>query len=115
MTHKTLVAVGSGYYCTGFTALDPQVQAFVEAYRARFDGDVDVFVALGYEATQVLLDAIPEAGSTKVAHVQQALLVSTFQGWTGPITFDQAGQAQKNLALIQVNDGEQRFVTVISP
>jgi branched-chain amino acid transport system substrate-binding protein len=108
-------AVGSGYYCTGFTVLDPKAQAFVEAYRTRFDGEADVFAALGYEAARILLDAIQEAGSTQVAHVQQALLVSTFQSWTGPITFDEAGQAQKSLALIRVEDGARRFVAYISP
>jgi len=107
--------VGSGYYCTAFTTLDPRVQAFVEAYRTRFDGEADVFAALGYEAARTLLDAIQEAGSTQVAHVQQALLVSTFQSWTGPITFDEAGQAQKSLALIRVEDGARRFVAYISP
>jgi branched-chain amino acid transport system substrate-binding protein len=115
MTHKMLVAVGGSYYCTKYTALAPKVQASVEAYRARFDGEVDVFAALGYEAAQVLLDAIQQAGLTEAAHVQRALLGSAFQGWVGSITFDKAGQTQKNLALIQLEDGAQQFVTYISP
>jgi len=66
-------------------------------------------------AFQVLLDAIEEASTINVADVQQALLDSTFQGLTGPIYFDQVGQAHKNLALIRVEGGEQKFVTYISP
>jgi len=108
-------AVKSGYYCTEFTILDPQVRAFLEDYDARFGSEADVFAALGYDAIQVLLDAIQEAGTTNVADVRRALLESTFQGLTGPIYFDQAGQAHKNLALIRVEDGEQRFVTYIAP
>jgi branched-chain amino acid transport system substrate-binding protein len=108
-------AVESGYYCTGFTVLDPKVQAFVEAYRTRFDGEADVFAALGYEAARILLDAIQEAGSTQAPDVQQALLVSTFQSWTGPITFDEVGQAHRSLALVRVEDGARRFVAYIFP
>jgi len=108
-------AVKSGYYCTEFTVLDPQVQAFLEDYDARFGSEADVFAALGYDAIRVLLNAIQEAGTTNVADVQQALRDSTFQGLTGPIYFDQAGQAHKNLALIQVKDGEPQFVAYITP
>jgi len=85
-------AVKSGYYCTEFTILD---------HDARFGSEADVFAALGYDAIQVLLDAIQEAGTTNVADVRRALLESTFQGLTGPIYFDQAGQAHKNLAIVQ--------------
>jgi len=70
---------------------------------------------LGYDATQVLLSAIQEAGSTNVVDVQQVLRDSTFQGLAGPIYFDQVGQAHKNLAVIQIEDGKQQFVTHISP
>ena len=108
-------AVKSGYYCTEFTALDPQVQGFLKAYKARFNGEADIFAALGYDATRILLSAIEETGVANAADVRQTLLNSTFQGLTGPIYFDQAGQAHKNLALIQVEDGEQRFATHISP
>ena len=108
-------AVKSGYYCTEFTALDPQVQAFLEDYDARFGSEADIFAALGYDAVHVLLDAVQKAGTANVVDVQQALLGSTFQGLTGPIYFDQTGQAHKNLALIQVKDGDQQFVTYIAP
>jgi branched-chain amino acid transport system substrate-binding protein len=108
-------AVGKGYYCAEFTVLDPQVQAFLEDYDTRFGSEADVFAALGYDAIRVLLSAIEEAGTTNVADVQRALLASTFQGLTGPIYFDQVGQAHKHLALIQVEDGEQQFVVYITP
>jgi len=108
-------AVEKGYYCAEFMVLDPQVQAFLEDYNARFGSEADVFAALGYDAAQVLLDAVQEAGTTNVADVEQVLLGSTFQGLTGLISFDQTGQAHKNLAFIQVEDGEQQFVTYITP
>lgn len=108
-------AVRDGYYCTEFSALDPQVRAFVDAYAARFGHQADLFAAQGYDAAQVLLDAIEKAGSLDVAAVRQALLDDTFQGTTGPIHFDPLGQAHKNLALVRVSDGEQRFMTYLSP
>ena len=108
-------AVGVAIHCASFHALDPHVQTFLEDYDARFGSEGDAFAALGYDAIQVLLDAIEEAGTTDVADVQQALQGSTFQGLTGPIHFDQAGQAHNYLALIRVEDGEQQFVAYITP
>lgn len=108
-------AARDGYYCTEFTLLDPQVQGFAGAYSARFDSEADVFAALGYEAVQVLLDAVQAAESTRAGDVQHALHSLTFGGLTGPISFDQAGRARKNLALVRVEGGEQRFVAYVSP
>jgi branched-chain amino acid transport system substrate-binding protein len=127
--------VRSGYYCTALTTLDPQVrafledcaefaplghevQAFLETGDARFRSQSTVFAnfaALGYDAIRVLLDAVEQAGTTEVASVQQVLLDSTFQGLTGPIDFDQNGQAYRDLALVEIKDGEHRFVAYISP
>ena len=57
------------------------VKAFVEAYKAKYNGEVPVsFAALGYDAVYIAKQAIEQAGSVDFAKVVEALNTGTFTG-----------------------------------
>lgn len=57
------------------------VKAFVEAYKAKYNGETPVsFAALGYDAVYIAKQAIEQAGSVDFAKVVEALTTGTYTG-----------------------------------
>lgn len=70
--------------------------------------------ALGYDAYFLALDAIGRAGSADPQAIQAALAsTKDFPGATGPISFDNKGDATKPVVIDALNNGEVQFVTLI--
>ena len=78
-------------------------------------GEPDVIPAvsaLGYDAYITLLQAIKDADSIDPAAIRDALVNVQIEGVTGTITFDENGDANKNLAYIKtIKDGQFQFLT----
>ena len=71
--------------------------------------------ALGYDAYLVALKAIEAAGSVEGAAIQAALPGVMVDGVTGAISFDENGDANKDMAFIQtVKDGSFAFLKTVS-
>ncbi|MCW5557530.1 MAG: ABC transporter substrate-binding protein, partial [Verrucomicrobiae bacterium] len=69
-------ALENTFYATHYSseAADPQVQTFVKAYQAKYNGQIpDAMAALGYDSAKVLADAIQRAGTTESSKVRDAL------------------------------------------
>ena len=67
--------------------------------------------ALGYDAYNTLIAAIEKAGSTDPAKVQEALKGVSVKGVTGDISFDENGDAKKDMAFIKtVEKGAFKFL-----
>lgn len=60
--------------------------------------------ALGFDAYNTAIEAIKAAGSTKGSDIQQALTTLKTTGVTGDISFDENGDAKKNMAYIKTID-----------
>jgi branched-chain amino acid transport system substrate-binding protein len=105
------------YFTTHFFVSDdaPEVQAWVEAYKAKFAIEPTTLAALGYEATHILTTAIQEAGTGEVDAVTNMLEQSSFAGIGGPLTFDIQHNPHKPMPVIQVKEGQLRLVTSIFP
>ncbi len=70
--------------------------------------------ALGYDAYLLALDAIERAGSTDPQAIRNALAATKdFPGATGPISFDDKGDATKPVVIDALHNGEVQFVTLI--
>lgn len=68
--------------------------------------------ALGYDAYLAAIKAIEEAGSTDTTAIRDALAKVSIDGVTGNITFDENGDANKDLAFIKtIKDGQFVFLT----
>jgi len=106
------------YFTTAYSNLstDPDQAAFIEAYKAKYGKEPNMFAALGYDATNLLLAAIQQAGSSDPAAVQQALLnISGFKGVTGTITFDEYHNPIKPVLMVKLVNGEQAESIEVQP
>ena len=68
--------------------------------------------ALGYDSYLAAIKAIEDANSTDPAAIRDALAKVKIEGVIGTITFNETGDANKNLAFIKViKDGKFQFLT----
>jgi branched-chain amino acid transport system substrate-binding protein len=86
---------------------DPAVQKFVDAYKAKFNGDIpDYFSANSYDVIMLVAQAAKDAGSSSRAAIEDALLkMGTYNGISGAIKFDANGDVQKPLDIVMVQGG----------
>lgn len=71
--------------------------------------------ALGYDAYLVALEAIKKADTTDPAKIRDALEAVQIDGVTGSISFDENGDAKKDMAFIKtVENGEFKFLKTVS-
>ena len=91
---------------------------FVSEYKAAYPEreNVAAVSALGYDAYNLLLDAIERAGSADPQAIRDALAETVdFQGATGAITIDENGDATKTEAIIKVvKDGKFTYLDSVS-
>ncbi|WKY42897.1 ABC transporter substrate-binding protein [Eubacteriaceae bacterium ES2] len=90
------------------------VQEYKNAYPQR--ENVAAVSALGYDAYNLLLDAIERAGSADPQAIRDALAETVdFQGATGAITIDENGDATKTEAIIKiVKDGKFTYLDSVT-
>ncbi len=113
-----LKAADGGFYTNHYSPTDPrpEVQNFLKAYGAKYKGAVpDALAALAYDATNMLLQAIKEAGSVDTDKVRIALEKITFNGVSGKITFDKFHNPVKSAPILAVKGGKIVVETVVNP
>jgi branched-chain amino acid transport system substrate-binding protein len=65
---------------------------------------------------RMMADAIRRAGSTDGAKIRDALAqTKDFSGVSGHISMDKDRNAQKDIVVLQIRDGQFRFVESIAP
>ncbi|MDI6870063.1 MAG: ABC transporter substrate-binding protein [Bacillota bacterium] len=96
---------------------DPVTQKFVKAYKAKYGQTPDALAALGYDAANLLFDAIRRAGKADPKAIRDALAKTKgFKGVSGSITFDENRNPVKAAVILQVQkDGSQKFVKKVQP
>jgi len=93
-------------FCSGFAPNvgDPDVRAFVDAYRENFDRDPDILAANGYDTIRLLKELLAVASIRTRRDLAAALLGSQgFKGVSGIITFDSRGEADKKPILLKIS------------
>jgi len=112
-----VAAAEGGYFSNHFSreSDSPRVKAFVAAYQKRFGGEPDALASLGYEATEILLDAIRRAGSDDPEKIRDALETTDLETITGRITFDKDHNPIKPAAILQIEHGRQVFKGWVKP
>lgn len=117
-------AVNGDYFTNHYSPDEkrPEVQQFVQAYKARYknpDGSPkvpDAMAVLGYDAMNLLADAIKRAGSTDGPKIRDALAATKdFPGVAGSITIDAQRNAQKPIVVIKIENDQFHYVTSIKP
>ena len=111
-------ALEGSYFSNHYSSDDPNpaIQRFVTEFQARFNQTPDGLAALGYDAANILFDAMTRAGSTDSEAVRDALAATVdFEGVTGVISIDENRNAAKPAVILRVTDGGYEYVETISP
>jgi branched-chain amino acid transport system substrate-binding protein len=116
-------AAEGGYYTNHYDASDPrpEVQNFLKAYGDKYkakDGTPivpDALATLAYDATNLLLQGITNAGADNTDKVKAALEGITFDAVSGKITIDAQHNPVKGAVIIHVKDGKKVFDSFVSP
>lgn len=111
--------MAGSYFTNHFSADDPrpEVKAFVEKYKAKYNRAPEFTAALAYDATKLLLDAITKANSDDTTKIKDILQnTKDFNAVSGKILFDQNGNPTKSITILKVRaDKKYDFVTVVNP
>lgn len=101
------------YYTSHFatTSDSPEVQDFLKAFQDKYGKEADTFAALGFDAANLLFDAIERAGSTEPDAIKQALVdTKGFVGVTGTFDMDAEHNPVKPALMLKLNAGEVEAV-----
>jgi len=94
---------------------DPAVQGFIKKYKAKYQANPDAMGALGYDAANILADALKRAGGTDSKKLRDAIAsTKDFAGVTGSITINAERNASKPLTILQIVEGKYHFAQRIS-
>ena len=111
-------ALNGSYFSNHYAADDPNpvIVKFVTEYRSRFNQTPDGLAALGYDAANVLFEAIRRANSTDGPMLRDAIAATKdFQGVTGKITINKDRNADKPAVVIEIKDGKFAYRETITP
>jgi branched-chain amino acid transport system substrate-binding protein len=106
------------FFTNHYSSKDPseKVQNFVKAYKEKYGTEPGSFAALGYDAAYLVADAIERAGSTEPEDIKNALAeTKDFEAVTGTLSFDENHNPIKEIAIIELVNGEQTLKTKIAP
>jgi len=85
---------------------DPNVQKFVNDYKARYGTVPDALAATAYDAARIMFDAIKRANSLDGTAIREALAATKeFPGVTGKVTFNENRDAVKPIVMIKIQEG----------
>jgi branched-chain amino acid transport system substrate-binding protein len=111
-------AVEGGYFSNHYSPDDtrPEVVAWVKKYKEKFGQTPDALGTLAYDATNLLLEAIRKANSDDPVKIRAALAsIKGFKGVTGESAMDDNGNAIKSAVILQIANGRQKYVKVVTP
>jgi branched-chain amino acid transport system substrate-binding protein len=96
----------------------PEVTAFIAAYKKEYGKDPEnAFAALGYDAVDLIADAIKRAGSADKGPLQKALAATKgFKAVTGEISYTRpSGVPLKPMSVISVKNGAYAVEEIWTP
>jgi branched-chain amino acid transport system substrate-binding protein len=95
----------------------PEVIAFIDKFKAKYSGEIpDAMAALGYDAANILGDAMKRAKSLSGPDLRDAIAATKeFPGVTGNITINEQRNAVKPAVVLQIRGKAYHYVTTIAP
>lgn len=111
-------AVEKCYFSTHYHQDDPrpEVRAFVDKFQQRYKKAPDSMAVTGYDAANILFDAIRRAGDTDPTAIRDQIAKTTdFPGVSGKISIDADRNARKSAVVLKIEDGRFRFVELVPP
>jgi branched-chain amino acid transport system substrate-binding protein len=111
------VAADGGYFTNHYSPTEarPAVATFVKNYQAKYNVVPDALAALAYDATNMLLQSIKDAGVDDPAKVKDVMAKSKFEAVSGSITFDAFHTPIKPVTIVAVTGGKAQFYSQVIP
>ncbi|MDD4801884.1 MAG: ABC transporter substrate-binding protein [Syntrophomonas sp.] len=106
------------FFTTDFSAedKDEKVVKFVNDFKAKYNKSPNSFNALGFDAAQMLAQAIKDAGEAQPEKIKDALAkIKDFVGVTGKMSIDASHNPIKAGVIVEYKDGKHVMKTRIQP
>jgi len=112
-----LTAMDGGFFSNHYSPADPRpiVQDFITKYTEKFGQAPDALAVLAYDAANILMTAIQDAGTADPTVVKDSMLKVKVEGISGEITMDEFGNPIKSAAITAVTGGKTEFVKFVAP
>ena len=95
---------------------NPISNNFVEAYKKEYGAIPDSMAAMGYDAANLLVDAIRRANSTESAKIRDALSATkNFKSVSGEMSLNETHDAVRGVVIIEMKNGKQVYKETIKP
>jgi branched-chain amino acid transport system substrate-binding protein len=105
-----------GSFFTNHAAPDePKMVEFSQKYNDEYGATPDALAALGYDAANVLFDAMKRAKSLGGEDLRAALVETNYEGVTGVIAFDPNRDTIKAAVVVELKDGKPVLAERIEP
>ncbi len=111
-------AINGSYFSDHFApdVATDKAKAFVANFTTKYGQAPTGLAALGYEAAEVLVDAITRAGKVDPTAIRDALAATKdFEAITGKITMDAHRNPLKSAVVLKIEGGKAKFETSIAP
>lgn len=109
--------LNGGVFCSQYSteSTDERVQNFISTYKEKYEMDPNMFAVLAYDATNMMAQAISDAGSTDSQAIIDAMAALEYDGLTGHMTFDEDRNPQKSAVIVSIQDNAYKFVENYDP
>lgn len=110
--------IEGSFYSNHYSHQDPSpvIQDFIRKYQDEYGSVPDGLAALGYDAANLLFDAMKRSKSLQGKDLAAAIAsTKDFKGVTGTITIDSERNAVKSAVIVVMKDGSPQYVTTITP
>ncbi|MHB9034474.1 MAG: ABC transporter substrate-binding protein, partial [Anaerolineae bacterium] len=106
-----------GYFSNHYSPQDPRdiVQNFVKAYKAKYGATPDALATLAYDAANILIQSIKEAGKDDPTLVAEKMAAIKYQGVSGDISYDAQHNPIKKAAIVKISGGKTEFYKFVAP
>lgn len=109
-------AINGSYFSNHYSqdTTDPIARTFINKYVEAYKEIPDGLGALGYDAAQILFEAMARTSDLTPEQIRDELAkTKDFIGVTGKITIDENRDAKKSAVVVKIEEGQQKMVTVI--
>lgn len=114
----TAPALNNTYFTNHYSVEDtsPTSRAFVDAYKKEYGQAPDALAVLGYDAANILIDAIKRANSAEPKKIREALAATkNYPAVTGATTLNNTHDAVKSAVIIEMKNGKQLYKATVKP
>jgi branched-chain amino acid transport system substrate-binding protein len=111
-------SIDGSYFSNHYSEEDTseRVQNFIAEYKAKYGEVPNGLAAMGYDAANVLADALTRAKSFASADLRDAIAATKdFPGVTGIITLNAKRDVEKAAVVLKVADGRFKYVSTVKP